>query len=276
VVVHRRQLPILDPCDAFAPTPGSADAGGSCERCQTQVHDVSAMRESELRRFLAARVGTRVCLTYRTDAAGWLSLRPEPLVPSAAASVTLGALALLLAACAGHAAELETPGAGCRDADGYEVSCPGGSTPSMLSVPEAMRPTTDRDPAADGCPVPPAAPRPRLDPLLELDPPPEVEPVAELLEDPRLEPVSHAPAEPADDASPTARPTSAKYRANFSIDPDVDGSRVILVGYVDVDERWGEPLRFAPTKQLWRDWKERRAERKAERERWRMHPRVPS
>ena len=70
MVVHRRQLPILEPCKGFEPAVGSTGDGGFCTRCRKQVHDVSAMRESELRRFLAARVGTEVCLAYRVDDRG--------------------------------------------------------------------------------------------------------------------------------------------------------------------------------------------------------------
>jgi hypothetical protein len=117
---------VLGPCDGFVPGPGSAHEGGSCERCLEQVHDVSAMRESELRQFLAARAGTRVCVSYRTDADGRLLLRPEAPPASGPPALAVGALALLLAACAGPGRALEAPEPGC---------------PVLLTMHPTMQPT---------------------------------------------------------------------------------------------------------------------------------------
>jgi len=260
VAFHRRQLPILDPCHDFVPAPGSADEGGFCDRCQKHVHDVSTMRESELRRFLAAHAGTRVCVSYRADAQGRLQLHPEPAAATGPAALALGALALLLAACAGHAVELDAPGTGCRDAEGYEVSCPvEWSDPSMLSTPELADPIASREVEADGDPVQPPGSEPApagaqdLEPLGDsMRPPPDVS-----FEDPAATP---------SDASPTAEPTSVRVRANFSIDPAAEFVRFVGVVVANPSPR---RLHFVPTKQLWDDWQERRAERKAARQRWR-------
>lgn len=248
VVVHRRQLPIVGHCERFVPAPGSADEGGFCERCCKQVHDVSAMRESELRRFLAARAGTEVCLSYHTDAHGRLRLRPEPAPAPLHASLAVGALASLLAACAGHAVELESPEPVCRDADGYAVSCDewvAGPT-EMQSVPEASE-LAARE--AEGCPVRPTAAGPGLAPVDadDLGVPAEGEPTEGL------------------DPAPAAEPTSANARVDFTIDPDDGFLRGVVVisegGFIDRD--------FVPTTDLWAQWRQRRAERKAARLRWR-------
>jgi hypothetical protein len=247
MAVHRRQLPLSYQCEGFVPVPGSTGDGGFCERCQQRVHDVSAMRESELRKLLAAHAGGRVCLAYRTDARGRVRLRPEP---TRWRPLAVGALAMLLAACAGHAAELETPGTVCRDADGYVVSCPEWAEPGMLSVPDADEAIATREREAEGCPVRPTAPGPASDPALGS--------AADPASPPPTEPWSGDPAVAPDDAAPGAAPTSAKFRANFDIDPDAELVRGIVVvdpdGWIDRD--------FVPTAELWQRWRERRAERK--------------
>lgn len=220
--------------------PGSADEGGFCERCQTQVHDVSAMRESELRRFLAARVGTSVCLSYRTDAQGRLRLRPEPAPmsrePRAMGALAVGALAMLLAACAGHATELEIPGPVCRDVDGYTISCSEPLAAQMLSVPEVV---AAREP--EGCPVRPTAPVPGGEPTNEPDEPPRGEPTV-----------------PTGEATPEAPPTAAGARIDFEVAPDEQ----FLRGVVVVGEAATVEPAFVPTAELVEEGRERRAERK--------------
>jgi hypothetical protein len=250
VVVHRRQLPIVGHCEGFVPAPGAADEGGFCERCRKQVYDVSAMRESELRRFLAARAGMRVCLSYRTDERGRLRLRPEP------HPLALGALALLLVACAGHVSELEAPGMVCRDADGFEVACPTWVEPEMHSVPEVLA-SHEQDP--EGCPV-----RPTAEGLGHAQPI-GLEPLADASPDLPDAPVHGEPGYTSPAASKQALPTSAQVRTNFSIDPDNEFVRGMVVlssdGWIERD--------FVPTAQLWKQWRHRRAEREAARRRWR-------
>lgn len=259
VVVHRRQLPIASPCEDFVSPPGASDQGGFCERCQQRVHDVSVMRESELRRFLAARVGMQVCLAYRTDARGHLRLRAEPSWRDAHA-LALGALALLLAACAGHATELEAPTEVCRDEDGYAVSCPTWAEPAMHSVPEGLEGLEPLEPLGEGCPVRPTA---KAD-LRE--PPSDDEAIAEADPSgvPGARPSTGGTAESSADTSGTSG-TSANVRVDFSIDPDDELRRGMYVvtagGWIDRD--------FVPTKQLWKQWAERRARQRAARARWR-------
>lgn len=263
MAVHRRQLPIVDHCEAFVPAPGSADEGGFCERCQKQVHDVSAMRESELRRFLAARVGTQVCLSYRTDAHGRLRLRPEPAPMSresrAVGALAVGALAMLLAACAGHATELEIPGSVCRDVDGYAVSCSEPLAAQMLSVPEVV---AAREPA--GCPVRPTAPSPEGEPTSE--PGPGLEPADAWPDEPPL----GEPSPSTGETTPEAPPTAAGARVDFDIDPDGQ----FLRGVVVVLEAAQVEPDFVPTAELVEQSRERRAERKRARQRERASRRA--
>lgn len=251
MAVHRRQLPLAYQCEGFVPAPGSTGEGGFCERCRRQVHDVSAMRESELRRLLAAHAGGTVCLAYRTDARGRVQLRPEP-AWARWQPLAVGALALLLAACAGLAGDPVIPGGYCRDADGYEVPCVEWSEPEMWSVPESEPEISARDPEAEGCPVRPTAPLPTG----------ELEPAAPSPTAPPQVTSATDPAPAASDAAPGAQPTSAKFRANFAVDPDQQFLRgIVVVGSVEPG--------FVPTEDLWKEWRERRAERKRERERWR-------
>lgn len=257
--VHRRQLPLAYQCEGFVPAEGSAGDGGFCERCQQQVHDVSAMREPELRRLLAKHAGGTVCLAYRVDDRGRVRLRPEP-AWAQWQPLAVGALALLLAACAGLAGEPVIPGGYCLDADGYEVPCVEWVEPAMQSVPE-QEVIAAREPVAAGCPVRPTAPIPAPEPTGGLEPAPPATAPPSVPSAPELAPA-------AADAAAGAEPSSARYRANFSVDPDQELMRgiVVVVGRFDSSEP--EP-HFVPTTELWEQWRERRAERKREQLRWR-------
>lgn len=218
MAVHRRQLPLAYHCDGFVPAPGSTGEGGFCERCQREVHDVSAMRESELRRLLAAHAGGTVCLAYRTNSRGRVQLRPEP-AWTHWQPLALGALASLLAACSWLAEETVVPGGYCRNDDGEEVPCVESFEHEAWGVP-----------AAEGCPLQPSAPVPAPAPV---------------------------PVPVVDDAAPGAQPTSARFRANFKVDPDEQFLRgVVVVTNGSIEHE------FIPTATLWRQWRERRAERK--------------
>ena len=255
MAVHRRQLPLAYPCKGFVPAPGSTGEGGFCERCQKEVHDVSAMRESELRRLLAAHAGGTVCLAYRTDAHGRVRLRPEP-APTPLHPLLAGTLALLLAACAGHATELEIPGATCRDEDGYAVSCSEWSDPAMQSVPESERLA-----------------------MREVEDPPvrsiEPEPTPTDVTPPEPEPGTEPPPESTDQAPPAVEPGDAApvARTDFEQLPPVEVDGGLTLGVVHVIEQtsdaghWIEPD-YVPTSQLIAEARARRAERKAARRRW--------
>lgn len=250
MAIHRRHLPLAYRCEGFVPAPGSTGDGGFCEQCQKQVHDVSAMREGELRRLLARHAGGTVCLAYRTDARGHLRLRPEPR-SALRESLATGALALLLAACAGHATELEIPGDACRDEDGYAVSCAEPPDPGMLSVPEAAEVVAMReveDPS-----------------VRSSDPAPVDEPPSEPV------PFEELPSTPVDPSTPTTE-ASEGTPAGTTIDmdalQDVDLDADVMRGVVVVVDGWVE-RDFRPTDELIEEARARRADRKAARKRWR-------
>jgi hypothetical protein len=249
VALHRRHLPLAYRCEGFVPAPGSTGDGGFCEQCHKQVHDVSTMREGELRRLLARHAGGTVCLAYRTDARGRVRLRPEPMA-ALRGSLATGALGMLLAACAGHATELEIPGADCRDEDGYAVSCAEPSDPDMLSVPEAdeviaMREVED----------------PSVRPL-------EPVPADEVTSEPV--PADDGASTPVDPASPVAEASEATATGTtVDMSEIIDLDAELMRGIVAVvDDGWIE-RDFRPTDELVEEARDRRAERKAARQRWR-------
>lgn len=237
--VHRRQLPLAYQCEGFVPAAGSAGDGGLCERCQRQVHDVSAMRESELRRLMAKHAGGTVCLAYRVDDRGRVRLRPEP-TWGQWQPLAVGALASLLGACAGLVEEIEmmTPGGYCRDYDGEEIPCVESSESEAWGL-GTMEVVPSREPDLEGCPIRPTAS------ALE---------ATEATEASELVPTVVT-------AAPGAQPTSAKYRANFTVDPE----ERFLRGVVMVTRDGSINREFVPTVELWKEWRERRAERKRER-----------
>jgi hypothetical protein len=111
--VHRRSLPIAEPCQVFRPRAGHT----FCGKCEKHVHDISAMTKREASRFLAANAGKSICIAYRAAKDGTILVRPEP----RAIGVVL--IALGLAACAGYAPEIERHGDECRDDSGYVIDC---------------------------------------------------------------------------------------------------------------------------------------------------------
>lgn len=139
--MHRRTLPIADPCHAFRPEPGKS----FCGKCEKHVHDLSAMTKREAERFLAAHAGQKICVAYRTAKDGSILVRPEPRM------IGVVMMALGLAACTGYAPEIQHPDDGCRDDQGYQVDCTMSGRPDVLVTPEVD----------------------------ELPPPPPVEPVAQ-------------------------------------------------------------------------------------------------
>lgn len=135
--MHRRSLPIAQPChedfDAMEPQ-GSRRF---CDRCQTPVHDLSAMTRTEARDFLRQRQGQQVCVRYRTESDGTLRFAPAP--PARAAVPVLVAMAGLMAACTGYvdAMDLEVPdGPTCVDAAGYSIPC--ADAPDVIPVDEVV------------------------------------------------------------------------------------------------------------------------------------------
>jgi hypothetical protein len=140
-MLHRRQLPVVSPCDEFVGREAIGNEPAYCTRCAKTVHDLSGMREREVIALLRKTIGQDVCISYRTREDGSIQLRPErrSLAP-------LG-LALSLAGCAGHLDESAMDTGDCRDAAGLEVPCP----PSRFG--DAVVPELDEDTGAQTMPA---------------------------------------------------------------------------------------------------------------------------
>lgn len=107
--MHRRRLPLLDPCRSPDPPENSA----FCTACEKQVHDLSAMTEAQARRFLRRHAGERMCVRYVTNVSGTVRFRATPPV--------LGAIAFLFAVSGCAALGLDQQW--CFEHDGDAYAC---------------------------------------------------------------------------------------------------------------------------------------------------------
>lgn len=103
------------------------------------------MTRREAEALLDAHDGKTMCVAYRTAADGTILHRPEPRTIAR----TLGVGVLALAACTGHAPDIEHPGEHCRDPQGYELDCDDARPGRAPVIPDA-------DPRADETPVRPS------------------------------------------------------------------------------------------------------------------------
>jgi hypothetical protein len=190
--MHRRRLPIANPCPEDFAAMNGAGASRHCERCDKAVTDLSQMTELQAKVFLLDHGSQRVCVRYRARPDGTIAFRaPPPIVGRAAG---LFGVSLALAGCAGYAepAELASPTAGelCEDTSGYTIPCtdapevaevvvpvvePGGSTPPQTTPTETTPPTlpegedtnflgqTVTPATGEGCPIPTPDPNAAID-----------------------------------------------------------------------------------------------------------------
>lgn len=93
--MHRRQLPILQPCPADwgAMRPVSASTR-HCEQCSLEVHTLEGMTEAQANALLIAHQHERLCIRYRFDPAGHIRFADSRPLRAATLAVTL------LSACA--------------------------------------------------------------------------------------------------------------------------------------------------------------------------------
>ncbi len=81
-----RALPILSPCrESFAAMRGDG-AVRACDRCDKEVHDLSAMTEPEARAVLRRARGARICVRYAGDGRGRVRFRTLSVAAALAAS----------------------------------------------------------------------------------------------------------------------------------------------------------------------------------------------
>ncbi|MFV8749083.1 carboxypeptidase regulatory-like domain-containing protein [Nannocystaceae bacterium ST9] len=128
--MHRRRLPIVDPCTrSLAAMPLRAAGRRWCETCEHEVLDLSALSEAEARAVLRAKLGESICVAYRVDSSGELAFRdraPRGWVLAAALAVS-----------------------GCLGFDSPELELPDEPEP-------ALWPTDARVPEAEPEPVDPS------------------------------------------------------------------------------------------------------------------------
>lgn len=144
--MHRARLPIAQPCHERFDAMAGRGAERFCERCSTPVHDLSQMTKVQAQHFLAERGGQRVCVRYRSDAAGELQFRPAPRVRPA---LVLAVASLALAACTGYvetdAIDSPEDAVLCEDASGYTIPCE-----SSTAAPPAPETVTQPEPVEGG------------------------------------------------------------------------------------------------------------------------------
>jgi hypothetical protein len=154
--VHRRALPIANPCDVFRPGAGRT----FCDKCEKHVHDLSAMTEREAKRFLSAHEGREICVAYRSRRDGTVVHRPER------RPIGLALAALGVAACTGHAPDIEHPGESCRDPQGYEIDCVPAVRPDVVVPDDPTFEPVEPVVTADEPPIEPVVAQPPIEPEL--------------------------------------------------------------------------------------------------------------
>ncbi|HWB80361.1 MAG TPA: hypothetical protein VG755_35595 [Nannocystaceae bacterium] len=140
MALHRRQLPIVSPCDGFEGREATDREPAFCTRCAKPVHDLSRLTEREVVTLLARHVGGGLCLSYRTRDDGAIVTRAAP--PSRLAPAVIAAS---LAGCAGHLGDAEARARDCLDADGYRVDCPPQPRLDQPVIPDAIADDRDDD-----------------------------------------------------------------------------------------------------------------------------------
>ncbi|MEM9461065.1 MAG: hypothetical protein AAGF11_43275 [Myxococcota bacterium] len=220
------------------------------------------MRESELRRFLAARVGQTVCVSYRVDTKGMIQRRPEPRGRLAA----LATSSAMLAACAGHGIELESPGSPCIDPAGYEVVCDPQAVDDMLSVPPGSGAPSPSEQEGEGCPIQPNPSRPNPSrPNGPTPPPTDPEPAGADHDPLGLLPGGLAPGVGALDRPSASSSSTTEIRRHTS-----HGSTTAVMGAMVVTKHLVTTVPpTQATRDLWFEARERWAERRARRRRLR-------
>jgi hypothetical protein len=202
------------------------------------VHDLSEMREREVRGLLDESEDRPVCVTYRTDAEGRVVLRPDapPRWIVGLTAALVGCVSHLHADDLEHADECEAPGTCHEPVHGWHVAS---SRPSA-----ATSGPSSRDPTVD------AALRP--DPVTKWQDATSRVPVT-----PSVPPTRRPTRRPT--ATPTEPSDGVTLQVNFSVDPENEFRR--YVGRLEPTGR----LRYTPTREIIDDLLERLRENKRRR-----------
>lgn len=233
----------LDALKIQQPCPGDAqiDRDASfCHTCSTRVHDLSAMTERAAQRLLKAHRGQQICISYRRDAHG------RPIFASQVEARAWPAIVLgvSLSACTPWGLEAPAP------------TQPGQDVGECVLLEEGVWACTD-DTVAEW-----------------------VEPAVEPIEEGvagcgsvQVDYESHVAggvgggAIEGEVAAPTRDepPTGPVVKVDFEIDPDAGHFLRGAVVVTETTHTIGERLKYTPTIDLWRAWKEKRALAKAQR-----------
>ncbi len=240
MVLHRRQLPVIGPCNQAPELRDGGHGRAHCDHCDKPVHLLSTMREREIRSLLAAHAGAAICVQYLARRDGTLVSRPAP-----AAGLLAPALAGL-AACAPHleADELAWPDATASNVDGPVI-------PEVATGADQAGQTEDRQPSRPerGSPLEPTINGPTATRATE------------------ARPRSVSSREP----DPAASEDAGLVRVDFVVDAS---SSELVRGMLVVDDPWHRPDRpdrlvYTPTRTLWRDaihrWRSAWAARRTQR-----------
>lgn len=81
--MHKSQLHVKSPCQEPWEDMHGSKTRRHCERCDRDVHNLSAMTRREADAVIARRAaGERVCVRYTVDDDGQVEFRREPLIPA--------------------------------------------------------------------------------------------------------------------------------------------------------------------------------------------------
>lgn len=81
--MHKSQVQVKSPCQEPWEDMHGGKTRRHCDRCERDVHNLSAMTRREADAVFARRAaGERVCVRYTVDADGQVEFRKEPLIPA--------------------------------------------------------------------------------------------------------------------------------------------------------------------------------------------------
>ncbi len=151
--MKRGELPIPEPCrESLADMRVLPTKQRYCEKCEHSVIDVSAMTESQARRFLARAQPSGVCVSYLVGADGQIAFQPTQPRRSLAAPALLG-LSLAATACHGKKQQVVGFTDMWRPPAGTMIAPDAGASPVSSAAPVSS--ATATVPVSSSAPVTP-------------------------------------------------------------------------------------------------------------------------
>jgi|SRR5579862_2946377 len=149
--MHKRQLPIVNPCDESWSDMRPDGRGRRCERCDYTVVDLSTLSEREARKVVGAARG-RLCVRYLVDESGELVFRAPARRGLERLAAGVG-LATMLSAATPAFADASLPMRG-RAESGQALS--GAMLAAAAAASPTARPVVHGRNATNAAPAPPA------------------------------------------------------------------------------------------------------------------------